>query len=91
MLICEYNARIPPTEARTVPYTEKRSWDGSDYYGAGILALHQLARRKGYSLVYCEINGVNCFFIRDDVLGVCAHAAKTHIRTLTNLVACFAD
>ena len=61
---------MPPDEARTVAYDAARRWDGSDFYGAGVLALHRLARTKGYSLVYCESHGVNCFFLRDDVLGV---------------------
>ena len=62
---------MPVTEARTVPYNVSARWDGTDYYGAGLLALHKLARSKrpAYSLVYCESHGVNCFFVRDDVLG----------------------
>ena len=53
-----------------MPYDPRRQWDGSDYHGAGLAALHRLARRRGYSLVHCEAHGVNCFFLRDDVLGV---------------------
>ena len=37
-------------------------------------ALAHLARAKGYSLVYCESHGVNCFFVRNDVLGFDASA-----------------
>jgi hypothetical protein len=41
-------------------------WDGTSYFGASITAMFNLARSKGYSLVYCDSNGVNLFFVRDD-------------------------
>lgn len=70
IVIVEYNAHIPPDEARTVPYNGTRMWDGrSAYFGTGIGALDKVAREKGYSLVYCENRGVNCFFVRSDLLG----------------------
>eukprot|EP00939_MAST-03C_sp_MAST-3C-sp1_P001059 g1059.t1 len=71
IVIVEYNAHIKPSEARVVPYVADRMWDGfSAYFGAGVAALAKLARAKGYSLVYCESHGVNCFFVRDDLLGL---------------------
>jgi len=70
IVIVEYNAHILPSEARVVPYVADRMWDGvTSYFGAGVAALEKLARSKGYSLVYCEKNGVNCFFVREDLLG----------------------
>lgn len=69
VVVIEHNASIPPTEARIVKYDAKRTWDGTNYFGASLLALEQLAKRKGYSLVYVESQGVNAFFVRDDVLG----------------------
>lgn len=70
IVIVEYNAHIPPNEARTVPYKADRMWDGrSAYFGTGVGALDKVAREKGYTLVYCENRGVNCFFLRSDLIG----------------------
>ena len=71
VVIVEYNAHIPPLEARTVPYNATGTWDGKTrYFGAGIGAFNVLAQKRGYSLVYCESHGVNCFFVRNDALGL---------------------
>jgi hypothetical protein len=55
----------------TVPYdpefdrTKKHpSWG---YYGASITAMHHLCRQHGYSLVAVSSNGVNTFFVREDL------------------------
>ena len=69
-LVAEVNAHIPPSEARTVPYSGSAQWDGTTYGGASVLAIAKLLERHAYSLVYCESHGVNCFFIRNDVLGL---------------------
>jgi len=68
LLVIEHNASIPPTEARVVRYEPKRVWDGTNYFGASLLALEKLGKKKGYSLVYVESMGVNAFFVRDDCL-----------------------
>lgn len=68
LVIMEYNASVPPTESKVVKYEPTRVWDGSNYFGASLLALTNLNKRKGYSLVHCESNGVNAFFVRDDCL-----------------------
>jgi len=38
-----------------------------DSFGASIGALRQLATQKGYTLVHCDLAGVNAFFVRDDL------------------------
>lgn len=68
LVVIEYNAKVPPTEAKTVVYDPDLVWDGSDYVGASLKALWYVAKKKGYSLVYCENRGVNAFFVRDDLL-----------------------
>ncbi len=68
VVLIEYNSALLPDQdkvAKPMPYY---SGDGTIYYGASILALYNLGRSKGYSLVYAEKAGVNLFFIRDDVL-----------------------
>ncbi|RLN86442.1 hypothetical protein BBJ28_00016724 [Nothophytophthora sp. Chile5] len=73
VIIVEVNSHIPTTEARTVPYNDREDsggWDGHNaYFGASVAAFHQWGARNGYSLVYCESHGVNCFLVRNDVLG----------------------
>lgn len=72
VIIVEVNSHIPPTEARSVQYRQGagRSWDGlTDYFGASVRAFYRWGVRNGYSLVYCESHGVNCFLVRNDVLG----------------------
>ena len=66
VLCMEYNASVPPNESKTIAYDPDFQWRGTDYFGASLLALAQLSKRKGYSLVFCERTGVNAFFIRDD-------------------------
>jgi hypothetical protein len=69
-VVCiEYNAKIPPSDAKTVAYDPALVWDGSDYMGASLRALWLVGLKKGYSLMYCDNNGVNAFFLRDDLVG----------------------
>lgn len=96
VLVVEYNASIPPTEAKVMPYDPSHVWDKTDYYGASLLAFEQLGRSKGYSLVACESYGNNAFFVRDDVNSGCLltpgaaalyrpprfHGGKGHIRNI---------
>ncbi len=50
IVIIEYNASFPSNVSLTVTYDPARVWDGSNYYGASVLALCRLGRRKGYAL-----------------------------------------
>ncbi len=68
LVIIEYNASHLPKEDCVVPYNPLGCWDKTNYYGASILALYNLGRKKGYSLIYAETMGVNLFFVRDDLL-----------------------
>lgn len=68
VVVIEYNGSHLPFEDKVVRYRPYYCGDGTNYYGASILALYHLGRSKGYSLIYAESNGVNLFFIRDDIL-----------------------
>lgn len=68
VVVIEYNGAYYPNEDKVVIYNPNYMWDYTNYSGASILALYNLGRSKGYSLVYANANGVNLFFIRDDVL-----------------------
>ncbi len=68
VVIIEYNASIPPNESKTVPYNPTAVWDKTNYFGASLLALTNLSKTKGYTLIGCDRNGVNAFFLRDDLV-----------------------
>jgi len=68
VVIIEYNATHLPSEDKVVEYDPNGYWDGTNYFGASILAFYKLGRKAGYSLIYAEEMGVNLFFIRDDVV-----------------------
>jgi hypothetical protein len=72
LVVIEYNASFGCDLSMTVEYKEDfnaldyhdRKW----YHGASLRALKKLGQQKGYKLVGCESNGVNSFFIREDIL-----------------------
>ena len=67
VIVMEYNSKIPPDESKAVSYDPYFKWDGTDYCGASLLALVNLGKVKGYTLVGCESRGVNAFFVRSDI------------------------
>jgi hypothetical protein len=68
IIICEYNATHLPNEDKIIIYGKNESWDGSNYFGASLLSLDKLGKKYNYSLIYCDKNGVNSFFIHDDIV-----------------------
>lgn len=67
VVVVEYNASILPAVEWVVPYAASSIWDGSARYGASLKSFELLGQRLGYSLVGCDIAGVNAFFVRDDL------------------------
>ena len=68
IIICEYNGSHLVNEDKIVIYDKNGRWDGSNYFGASLLSLDKLAKKYNYSLVYCNANGVNSFFIHNDII-----------------------
>lgn len=68
VVIIEYNSSIPFNESKVVPYDPDYIWDGTNYFGASLLALNNLALQKGYALVGCDSNGINAFFCKTELL-----------------------
>jgi hypothetical protein len=68
LVIIECNPTHLPNVDKVVQYRPFYCGDGTNYYGASILALYHLGRSKGYSLVYHESSGTNLFFIKDTIL-----------------------
>lgn len=69
VVVVEYNASIPPSIDWKVDYISDRGWNGTVYFGASLKAYELLGARNGYSLVGCNLAGVNAFFVRNDLLG----------------------
>jgi hypothetical protein len=82
VLVVEYNGKFPPPMDVVPPYDTAHAWDGTDYAGASLQAIANLARRKGYVLVGTNITGVNAFFVRDDL--VADHFAEGDAAALYN-------
>lgn len=71
VVVIEYNASLGMDKSVSVEYDKsfyrydkhKSGW----YHGASLAALQKLGLKKGYNLVGCDSNGVNAFFIRNDI------------------------
>ena len=68
VLVIEFNASIPPNESKVVPYDADAQWDGTNYFGASLLALKNLSLEKNYTLLGCDSNGVNAFFCQSNLV-----------------------
>ncbi len=75
VVVCEYNAHISPAQRLTIPYDPSFRWRGTDYFGASLRALYELAHQKGLELVYCESTGTNAFFVESSELPPQFHPA----------------
>lgn len=83
-VICiEYNAKFPAHVSKKIVPNEKFTWNGTDYFGASLKAINEVAKEKGYSLVGTNITGANAFFVRDDLLGD-QFANEEHLGNLYN-------
>lgn len=69
VIVIEYNGKFPPPMNLAQTYNPTHRWRGTDYGGASLEAIVNVAARKGYNLVGCNITGVNAFLVRDDLLG----------------------
>jgi glycosyltransferase involved in cell wall biosynthesis len=69
VVVIEYNSALDPRRKLVQPNEPAWEWDGTEYFGASLGAMRELAQQKGYRLVHAESSGVNAFFVRAD-LGV---------------------
>jgi hypothetical protein len=69
MVIHEVNQQ-PPEKCVTVPKSDLvLNWNaGTDYHGGSVCAFYCLAKNNNYTMIYCESKGVNCFWIRNEIL-----------------------
>jgi hypothetical protein len=66
VIVLEYNSSLPAHSSIGVPYDATRMWDGTKYFGASLKAFDNLLKVKGYTLIYCDVKGVNAFFVKNE-------------------------
>lgn len=71
IVVCEYNPVLGDTRAISIPYSRaferlKSHYSGL-YFGASLAALRHLAAKKGYVFLGTNANGINAFFVRNDL------------------------
>ena len=65
-LVCvEYNAKFRPPMRLEMDYAASHRWHGDDYFGASLQTW--VDTLDGYTLVACNLSGVNAFFVRTDL------------------------
>jgi hypothetical protein len=73
LVVVEYNSVFGAERAMSIPYDphfrREEAHHPNLYWGASLRALQELGERKGYSLIGCNSNGNNAFFVRRDRLG----------------------
>jgi hypothetical protein len=73
IVICECNPVFGDIRAVSVPYDPQATRFGRHgsglYFGASVKALEHCARGKGYRFVGTNLNGINAFFVRNDLAG----------------------
>ena len=73
IVICEINGVFRDLRAVTVPYRPDfrrlEAHHSGQYFGCSLAALQHLCERAGYSFIGTNSNGVNGFFVRNDMAG----------------------
>jgi hypothetical protein len=69
IFVVEYNAKFPPSVEFEMPYDESHTWrPGFDFFGVSLLSWVKTFEPAGYSLVACNRNGVNAFFVKTSAM-----------------------
>lgn len=68
IIIVEYNSTHLPTEDKIIIYNSTQMWDGTNYFGASLLAYTKLLNKYNYTLIYCESTGTNAFYINNNFI-----------------------
>jgi hypothetical protein len=66
-VVCiEYNAKFPLPVEVELPYDPTHTWAQDDYQGASLARILRRLENR-YTLVCCNVSGVNAFFVRNDL------------------------
>jgi GT2 family glycosyltransferase len=82
IVITEYNPIFGDTAAITLPYKpDFNRFDGHHsglYFGSSLAAMISLGKQKGYTFVGTNSNGINAFFVRNDL----AHHVTSRLKAV---------
>lgn len=67
IIVCEYNARIPPDVVLVGDRADYSNYDPERYIGCSLLALSQMLEKKGYLIVATNLCGLNAFFVKKEL------------------------
>ncbi len=67
VVVIECNAAYPPG-FNFLQEESDQMWNGSNFFGASLHTINELAIKKGYTLVCCDLVGANAFFVRKDLV-----------------------
>jgi hypothetical protein len=67
VVVIEYNAKFPPDFEWIMQYDAAHNWHEDDEHGASLKSLEILGRGLGYQLVATNLNGINAFFVKEDL------------------------
>lgn len=66
-VVCvEYNAKFGPPLSFKIQYDKNHVWDYSDYMGCSLQCYVDLFSDYNYTLISCNIPGINAFFVRNE-------------------------
>jgi len=66
-VVCvEYNAKFPPPLKMKIAYNQNNIWDYTDYMGCSLQDYIELFTKNDYTLICCNITGINAFFVRNE-------------------------
>lgn len=66
-VVCvEYNAKFAPPLSINIKYNQTHVWDYSDYMGCSLQCYTNLFNNHNYTLISCNIPGINAFYVRND-------------------------
>jgi len=69
VVMVEYNAKFPPDFEWVMKYDANHIWEYDDEQGASLKSFELLGRELGYQLVGTSTNGVNAFFVKQELAG----------------------
>jgi len=67
VVVIEYNGSYPG-DMHFLQAESGSPWNSSNFFGASLHTLNGLAKKKGYTLVCCDLIGANAFFVRNDLV-----------------------
>ena len=66
VICCEYNHWLGNNTKKVIPYNPDHKFKNDGYFGASLLALHDLLVSKEFCLVAIESSGSNAFFVKKE-------------------------